>query len=295
MHPMIYIPILPSLQIPRSPSDSSLPSWDPNLLGAFHGWDNLLWHLDAFGPLSFVDLLVGLDCYHLSILFLLDQIWCSGFFVHLVDVGVGDFTCWLLLIPGLHLTLVILVAFLVAWPTNHGLCLSSLVHSYSGVILCRLGFLALPFLSYKALPRWATSCLNCSFTFAISFEQVSITTFSTRTWLQGLELSIKSKQEVEASFLMISKKLTKDAPKGLPMFSSLLFSSLLCMLRIFVFSSKFSIASWELANLALSFSFFFIRLSLVVEDGALDYNSSILVVSSQFKFANVSNFSNKHL
>jgi hypothetical protein len=34
---MIYIPILPSLQSPRNPSNFSLPSWDPNLLGAFHG------------------------------------------------------------------------------------------------------------------------------------------------------------------------------------------------------------------------------------------------------------------
>jgi hypothetical protein len=93
MHPMIYIPILPSLQILRGPSDFLLPSWDPNLLGAFHGLDNLLWHLDVFGPLSFVGLLVGLDCYHLSILFLFDQIWCSGHFVHLIDVGVGDFAC----------------------------------------------------------------------------------------------------------------------------------------------------------------------------------------------------------
>jgi hypothetical protein len=62
-------------------------------------------------------LLVGLDCYHLSILFLLDQIWCSSLFVHLVDVGVGDFACWLLLelllIPGLCLALERLVAFLV--------------------------------------------------------------------------------------------------------------------------------------------------------------------------------------
>jgi hypothetical protein len=61
--------------------------------------------------------LVGLDCYHLSILFLLDQIWCSILFVHLVDVGVGDFVCWLLhellLIPGLRLALEILVALFV--------------------------------------------------------------------------------------------------------------------------------------------------------------------------------------
>jgi hypothetical protein len=120
MHPMIYIPILPSLQILRGPSDFLLPSWDPNLLGAFHGLDNLLWHLDVFGPLSFVGLLVGLDCYHLSILFLFDQIWCSGHFVHLIDVGVGDFACLrllellLFLIPGLRLVLVRLLSFLVA-------------------------------------------------------------------------------------------------------------------------------------------------------------------------------------
>jgi hypothetical protein len=43
------------------------------------------------------------------------------------------------------------------------------------------------------------------------------------------------------------------------MFSSLVVSSLLCMLRISIFSSKFSIVFWELANLPLSFSFFLIR------------------------------------
>jgi hypothetical protein len=65
-------------------------------------------------------LLIGLDFYHLSILFLLDQIWCSSLFVHLVDVGVGDFACWLLLellllfTPGLRLALERLMAFLVA-------------------------------------------------------------------------------------------------------------------------------------------------------------------------------------
>jgi hypothetical protein len=79
-----------------------------------------IWHPDAFGHLSFVGLLVGLDCYHLSILFLLDQIWCSRFFVHLVDVGIGNFACWLLLellpllIPGHCLALEKLMAFLVA-------------------------------------------------------------------------------------------------------------------------------------------------------------------------------------
>jgi hypothetical protein len=36
MYPMIYIPFLPSLQISQSPSDFSLPSWDPNILCALH-------------------------------------------------------------------------------------------------------------------------------------------------------------------------------------------------------------------------------------------------------------------
>jgi hypothetical protein len=74
--------------------------------------------------------------------------------------------------------------------------------------------------------------------------------------IEGLELLIKSKQEVETSFLKISGISTKDAPRVLPMFSSLVLSLSLCMLRIFIFPSKFSMASWELANLALSFSFF---------------------------------------
>jgi hypothetical protein len=117
--------------------------------------------------------------------------------------------------------------------------------------------LVLPFLSYKALPRRATSCLNCSFSFATASEHVSTIVFSTRTWLQGLESSIKSKQELEASFLIISGISSKDTSSVLPIFYSLVVSSLLCMLRISIFPSKFSMASWELANLALSFSFFF--------------------------------------
>jgi amino acid permease len=63
----------------------------------------------------------------------------------------------------------------------------------------------------------------------------------------------------------------------------------------FHFSSKISIVSYELANLALNFSFFLTTLSSVVEDIALDSSCSIVVVSSQFKFANVSKFSSKHL
>jgi hypothetical protein len=56
------------------------------------------------------------------------------------------------------------------------------------------------------------------------------------------------------------------------------------MLRISIFCSKFSIASWEIANLALSFSFFLIRSSSVAVDGTLDSNSSILVDSSLLGF-----------
>jgi hypothetical protein len=74
----------------------------------------------VFGPFYFVGLLVGLDCYHLPILFLLNQIWCSSLFVHLFYVDVGDFACWLLLellpllIPGHRLALERIVAFLMA-------------------------------------------------------------------------------------------------------------------------------------------------------------------------------------
>jgi hypothetical protein len=49
------------------------------------------------------------------------------------------------------------------------------------------------------------------------------------------------------------------------------------------------------ANLALSFSFFLKRSSSVAVDGALDSNCSILVDSSQLKFAHDSNFSSKPL
>jgi hypothetical protein len=59
------------------------------------------------------------------------------------------------------------------------------------------------------------------------------------------------------------------------MFSSLVVSSLLCMLKISIFPIKFSMASSELANLVLSFPFFLIRLSSVAKDGALDSNFSI--------------------
>ena len=159
MYPMVYILILPSLQISRLPSVHSLPFRDPNLLGAFHGWNYLLWHPDAFDPFSFVGLLVGLDCYHLSILFLLDQIWCSILFVHLFDVGVGDFAWWLLLelsplfIPDHRLALERLVAFHVAQPTNHSFSLYRLVHSGSGVILWRLNLFGFAFLVIQGFSK----------------------------------------------------------------------------------------------------------------------------------------------
>jgi hypothetical protein len=49
-------------------------------------------------------------------------------------------------------------------------------------------------------------------------------------------------------------------------------------------------ASWELANLVLSFSFSLIRPSSLAVDGALNSNCSILVDSSQFKYASVQIF-----
>jgi hypothetical protein len=84
-------------KFPEVLQTSYFPLGIQTFLVLFHGWNNFLWHPDAFGSISFVGLLVGLNCYHLSILFILDQIWCSSLFVHLVDVGVGNFACWLLL------------------------------------------------------------------------------------------------------------------------------------------------------------------------------------------------------
>jgi hypothetical protein len=109
----------------------------------------------VFDPFPFV----GLDCYHLFILFLFDQVWCSNLFIHLVDVGVGDFACLLLLellpllIPDLRLALVRLVAFLVALPTNHSFDLHRLVHSRSGVILRRLDLFGFAFLVIQGLAK----------------------------------------------------------------------------------------------------------------------------------------------
>ena len=96
MHPIKCTHTLPSLQIPRSPSNFSLTFWDPNLLGALHVENDLLWHPNAFGLI--VGLLVHLDGHHLVIfLLLLQEIRCGGLFVHLVGVGVGDLACFLLL------------------------------------------------------------------------------------------------------------------------------------------------------------------------------------------------------
>jgi hypothetical protein len=71
MYPMIYILFLPSLRIPRHPSDFSLPSWDPNLFGDLHVSNNVLWHPNSVVP--FTLLLVDLDGYHL-VIFLLEKV-----------------------------------------------------------------------------------------------------------------------------------------------------------------------------------------------------------------------------
>jgi hypothetical protein len=89
--------------------------------------------------------------------FFLIKYGVAAVFVHLVDVGIGDFACWLflklllLLISGLRLTLVKLVAFLVAKPTNHSFSLHRLVQSQSGVILRRLDLFSFVFLVVQGL------------------------------------------------------------------------------------------------------------------------------------------------
>ena len=95
MHPMKCTHTLPSLQIPQSPTDFSLPFRDPNLLGALHVGNDFLWHPKAFDPI--VGLLVHLDGHHLVIFLLLQEIRCGGIFVHLVGVGVGELACLLFL------------------------------------------------------------------------------------------------------------------------------------------------------------------------------------------------------
>ena len=155
MHPMKCTHTLLSLQIPRCPSDFSLPFRDPNLLGALHVRNNLLWHPNAFGPI--VGLLVHLDGHHFVIFLLLQEIRCGGLFVHLVGVGVGELTCLLFLLlcssPILHLALIGLVTFLVAHVTNHGLSFIKLLHSFNGVILMMLGFLHFVFYLSQVLGK----------------------------------------------------------------------------------------------------------------------------------------------
>jgi hypothetical protein len=76
-----FVGLLTSLSGPK-------PFW------CFHVRNNLLWRPNPFGAISLVvGLLVGLDCYRLSILVFLDQAWCNGLFVHLVGEGVGDLAC----------------------------------------------------------------------------------------------------------------------------------------------------------------------------------------------------------
>jgi hypothetical protein len=60
-------------------------------------------------PFPLVTCLLALIAITFPFFFLFDQVWCSSLFVHLVDVCVGYFACWLLLelflIPGLRLAL----------------------------------------------------------------------------------------------------------------------------------------------------------------------------------------------
>ena len=118
--------------IPQSPLDFSLPFWDPNLLGALHVENDLLWHPKVFDPI--VGLLVHLDGHHLVIFLLLQEIRCGSLFVHLVGVSVGELACLVFLFllcssPILHLALIGLMAFLVAHVANHDLSFIKLLHS----------------------------------------------------------------------------------------------------------------------------------------------------------------------
>ena len=111
---MKYTHTLPSLQIPRSPSDFSLLFRDPNLLGTLHVGNDLLCHPNAFGPI--VGLRVHLDGHHLVIFLVLQEIRCGGLLVRLFGIGVGELACLFLLFlvcssPILHLALIGLVTF----------------------------------------------------------------------------------------------------------------------------------------------------------------------------------------
>ena len=135
-----------------------------------------------FGPI--VGLLVHLDGNHLVIFLLLHEIRCGGLFVHLVGVGVGELDCLLFVFlfllfssPILHLALIGLVAFLVAYVANHDLSFIKLLHSIDSVILMKLGLLRLAFHLSQVLVRRATSCLSCSFSIVTSCVHVSTITF----------------------------------------------------------------------------------------------------------------------
>ena len=95
-------------------------------------------------------LLVHLDGHHLVIFLLLQEIRCGDLLVHLVGVGVGELACLLLIFLLcssliLHLALVGLVTFLMAYVANHNLSFIKLLHSLDGVILIKLGLLRLAF------------------------------------------------------------------------------------------------------------------------------------------------------
>jgi hypothetical protein len=101
-----------------------------------------------FGPI--VSLLVHLDGHHLFILLHLQEIGCGGLLIHLVGVGVGELACLIFIFlfllsssPTLHLALIGLVTFLMAYVANHGLSFIKLLHSLDGVILMKLGLLCL--------------------------------------------------------------------------------------------------------------------------------------------------------
>ena len=70
---------------PNSPKSIVLliPLRDPNLLGALHVRNNLLWHPNVFGPIC-VGLLAHLDGHHLVILFFFNKYGVVAFLITLL-------------------------------------------------------------------------------------------------------------------------------------------------------------------------------------------------------------------
>ena len=131
------------------------------------------------------------------------------FFVNPIGVGVEEhvfcfcFSSFLPLSPCTHRT----CAFLMESVAHHCSSLIQLLHAFDSVILMRLDLLTLAFQQDQVLSEVIHFLLiSISFSMATSSVDDYTITFSTQTWLHlGESNSIKSMQEVNESFLIISK------------------------------------------------------------------------------------------